>query len=196
MSSQASFPVQHGRGYTLRPGTPADLDVLARIFQRYQVEIQPFTGDTETLPLRACRRQLRAAMARSCGAVLVVDCGQVLGFCIVRIVWRQAHRTGGWFQGLAARVCFHLLAWIPWAARGRPVSGSMTAIAYLDDVYVAPEGRRQGLALPLFRYAFSWARAQGVTVMEGATWADNHTMLRLAKHLDIQEVRVLLRKQL
>ncbi|MCC7366957.1 MAG: GNAT family N-acetyltransferase [Chloroflexi bacterium] len=201
MSSTIERPPGLGVGLGIRRATMADLDALARLHLCYQQEILAFLVDRPPPSHAASRRTVAHALTRPTGAVLVTADGQRLyGFCTLRIVRRGRH-TLGWREGIAARLggvaarLGGMRARLGWGGDA-PARPPHDAIAYLDDLYVAPEARRRGAALPLLRAAFDWARGQGLSVMEGATWADNHAMLRVAEHLDIKVTRVLLHKEL
>lgn len=178
---------------SIRPARPRDVEALARLFRRYREDVRHVTGEDATPSIAECHRQMAAAVQRRDGTVLVAevrtrDACQIVGFCLLRIVVRDPGATSGPLT--------RLLQWLRRLAPHWLDARSGQRIAFMDDLYVAPEARRRGVALPLMRAAFAWGRAQGVTIMEGATWADNQAMLRLARHFDIEIVRVLLRKQL
>jgi ribosomal protein S18 acetylase RimI-like enzyme len=60
---------------------------------------------------------------------------------------------------------------------------AMRPIWYLEDLYVAPEGRRHGVASALMRHAETFARDTGAERLTLATAHNNHRAQSLYKRL-------------
>jgi GNAT superfamily N-acetyltransferase len=176
---------------SIRPATLADVEALSLLFHRYQHEIQRYTALAVIPPVAHWRRQIEASLQQQDGTYLVAARErELLGFVALRIITRGAEPP----LRRRDRVLAHLRRMIGRGYDAEPPP--IQRLVFLGDLYVVPEARRRGLALPLIRQSFAWTRARGITLMEAAIWADNRVTLRLAKYLDVETVRFLIRKQL
>ena len=93
-----------------------------------------------------------------------------------KIVWQWIIK--GHIRALAAQDNLGALVGIAhWQKILRPLHG--TSIAYLHDLYVAPETRGGGVGEKLIIAASADAHKEGYKTMRWATAADNHKAMRL-----------------
>lgn len=77
---------------------------------------------------------------------------------------------------------------------GRPLASRRFAL--VDDLVVAVDARRRGLASLLLSAVEEWARARGLPAMEATVWAFNEPMLELCEKRGAAVLRYYVRKPL
>lgn len=124
---------------TIRPGTAEDLNELLRLYRDYHKGLLGVGMNydlNEENLPRVMENRLRSRLILT--AVAEDGTGALCGFVFCSIL-RLAPE---------------------YLCRGEASMG------YLNDLYVAPEARRQGLAQKLTGYAEDWLKEQGISVME------------------------------
>ncbi len=125
--------------YTLRPGTPEDLEQLLELYREYhrgllQVGMN-YDLNEQTLP-RVLENRIRSRLILT--AVAQGEDGALLGFVFCSVLRLPQEY----------------------------VCREQASVGYLNDLYVAPPYRGMGLARALTARAEDWLREQEVTVME------------------------------
>ena len=69
-------------------------------------------------------------------------------------------------------------------------------VVCLDDVYVVPEYRRDGIATKLFEAVEQWAREQGAARLELHTWDFNQGAIALYRAMGMTPQRYVFEKKL
>lgn len=124
---------------TIRQGTAEDLPELLRLYRDYHqglLEVGMNYDLNEETLPRVMENRLRSRLILT--AVAENGAGELCGFVFCSIL-RLAPEY----------VC-----------RGE------SSVGYLNDLYVAPAARHQGLARKLTQYAENWLKEQGVSIME------------------------------
>lgn len=124
---------------TIRPGTPEDLPALLQLYRDYHkglLDVGMNYDLNEETLPRVMENRLRSRLILT--AVAENGEGELCGFVFCSIL-RLAPE---------------------YLCRGE------ASVGYLNDLYVAPEARHQGLAQKLTGYAEDWLKEQGVSVME------------------------------
>ena len=66
----------------------------------------------------------------------------------------------------------------------------------LDNIYVLPDHRRQGIASALFRRVEAWARAQGAVRLDLHTWGFNENAIAMYRLMGMTPQRYVFEKML
>ena len=123
----------------IRQGTAEDLEQLLRLYHDYHnglLEVGMNYDLNEETLPRVMQNRLRSRLVLT--AVAENESGVLQGFVFCSILRLAPEYT----------------------CRGE------ASVGYLNDLYVAPEARRHGLAQKLTAYAENWLREQEVSVME------------------------------
>ncbi len=123
----------------IRPALPADLDSLEKLYQEYHRELEPWGVNCTLNPVqlpRVLEARIKSGLIFS--EVAEAEDGTLCGF-----VFCSVSRLGREF-----------------------LCEGCDSIGCLNDLYVAPAVRRQGLADRLCDRAEDWLRSNGIPVMQ------------------------------
>lgn len=154
---------------TIRPGTTEDLSRLLTLYGDYHrglLEVGMNYDLNEQQLPRVMENRLRSRLILT--AVAEDEAGELQGFVFCSIL-RLAPEY----------VC-----------RGE------TSVGYLNDLYVAPAARHQGLAGRLTAYAEQWLRSQEVSVMELQVLGQNQAAQQFWKQQGMEPIGLLCCKYL
>lgn len=154
---------------TIRPGTAEDLPQLLALYREYHeglLRVGMNYDLNEDTLPRVLENRLRSRLILT--AVAQEETGRLLGFVFCSILRLSPE----------------------YLCRGE---GS---VGYLNDLYVAPEARRRGLAGRLNAYAEQWLKEQGVTVMELQVLGKNEQAQQFWKQQAMEPIGLLCCKYL
>ena len=154
---------------TIRQGTAEDLDQLLRLYHDYHnglLEVGMNYDLNEEALPRVMQTRLRSRLILT--AVAEDEKGNLQGFVFCSIL-RLAPE---------------------YLCRGE------SSVGYLNDLYVAPNARHQGLAQKLTAYAESWLREQDVKVMELQVLGMNENAQQYWKQQAMEPIGILCCKYL
>jgi ribosomal protein S18 acetylase RimI-like enzyme len=168
----------------IRPALPADLPWLAELYER-EIETQQALSGAFALISQVDWTGYVAAKQehRDFEILVAANNNGLAGFIELRIVDRSGKGLWGRLRALARRIL-------------RPQSWPASRYGFIEEVYVKPELRRNGLATLLVEQAFQWFRSRGLTRVLAAIWASNWASLQLAEALDFHPTRVLMSKRI
>jgi len=154
---------------TIRQGTAEDLDQLLRLYHDYHeglLDVGMNYDLNEEALPRVMQTRLRSRLILT--AVAEDEQGNLQGFVFCSIL-RLAPE---------------------YLCRGE------SSVGYLNDLYVAPNARHQGLAQKLTAYAESWLREQDVKVMELQVLGKNENAQQYWKQQAMEPIGILCCKYL
>jgi len=154
---------------TIRQGTAEDLDQLLRLYHDYHeglLDVGMNYDLNEEALPRVMQTRLRSRLILT--AVAEDEQGNLQGFVFSSIL-RLAPE---------------------YLCRGE------SSVGYLNDLYVAPNARHQGLAQKLTAYAESWLREQDVKVMELQVLGKNENAQQYWKQQAMEPIGILCCKYL
>lgn len=154
---------------TIRQGTAEDLDQLLRLYHDYHnglLDVGMNYDLNEEALPRVMQTRLRSRLILT--AVAEDEQGTLQGFVFCSIL-RLAPE---------------------YLCRGE------SSVGYLNDLYVAPNARHQGLAQKLTAYAESWLREQDVKVMELQVLGKNERAQQYWKQQAMEPIGILCCKYL
>lgn len=154
---------------TIRQGTAEDLDQLLRLYHDYHEDLLDVGMNydlNEEALPRVMQTRLRSRLILT--AVAEDEKGNLQGFVFCSIL-RLAPE---------------------YLCRGE------SSVGYLNDLYVAPNARHQGLAQKLTAYAESWLREQDVKVMELQVLGKNENAQQYWKQQAMEPIGILCCKYL
>jgi len=154
---------------TIRQGTAEDLEQLLRLYYDYHnglLEVGMNYDLNEENLPRVMQNRLRSRLILT--AVAEDEAGALRGFVFCSILRLAPEYT----------------------CRGE------TSVGYLNDLYVAPEARHQGLARKLTSYAENWLREQEVSVMELQVLGKNEKAQEFWKQQGMEPIGLLCCKYL
>ena len=154
---------------TIRQGTAEDLDQLLRLYHDYHeglLDVGMNYDLNEEALPRVMQTRLRSRLILT--AVAEDEKGNLQGFVFCSIL-RLAPE---------------------YLCRGE------SSVGYLNDLYVAPNARHQGLAQRLTAYAESWLREQDVKVMELQVLGKNENAQQYWKQQAMEPIGILCCKYL
>ena len=154
---------------TIRQGTAEDLDQLLRLYHDYHeglLDVGMNYDLNEEALPRVMQTRLRSRLILT--AVAEDEKGNLQGFVFCSIL-RLAPE---------------------YLCRGE------SSVGYLNDLYVAPNARHQGLARKLTAYAESWLREQDVKVMELQVLGKNENAQQYWKQQAMEPIGILCCKYL
>lgn len=138
--------------YIIREASPEDLDTLVALYQDYFTDLKA-CGMNFDLRAENLPRVLQARIRSHLllAAVAEAEDGTVAGFVFASIL-----RLGAEYS-----------------------CGGAASVGYINELYVTPAVRRQGLSRRLADFGEDWLRGQGVTAVQAQVLAGNsaaHTM--------------------
>ncbi len=166
----------------VRRAALTDVPALAVLFQQ-EAECQQSLAESFTLEPRAdwpC--YVTDRLHRRNGAILVAEIDRMpVGFADIRLIQR-GH--------VPAQRRFPLFRKAP-----EPVVRSRLA-GCIDDLYVEPRLRRQGIATQLVEGAFRWFAERDVRQVEGAIWTGNALSQEFFRNLGFRVSRILMTRDI
>ncbi len=154
---------------TIRQGTAEDLEQLLRLYHDYHkglLEVGMNYDLNEETLPRVLQNRLRSRL----------------------VLTSVAEDAEGNLQGFV--FCSILRLAPEYTCRGE------ASVGYLNDLYVAPQARHQGLAQKLTAYAENWLREQEVTVMELQVLGKNEKAQQFWKQQGMEPIGLLCCKYL
>jgi len=154
---------------TIRQGTAEDLEQLLSLYRDYHnglLDVGMNYDLNEENLPRVMQNRLRSRLILT--AVAEDEAGKLCGFVFCSILRLAPEYT----------------------CRGE------TSVGYLNDLYVAPQARHQGLAQKLTAYAESWLREQEVSVMELQVLGKNEKAQEFWKQQGMEPIGLLCCKYL
>ncbi len=154
---------------TIRQGTAEDLEQLLRLYHDYHnglLEVGMNYDLNEETLPRVLQNRLRSRL----------------------VLTAVAEDAEGALQGFA--FCSILRLAPEYTCCGE------TSVGYLNDLYVAPQARHQGLAQKLTAYAENWLREQEVSVMELQVLGQNEKAQQFWKQQGMEPIGLLCCKYL
>ena len=154
---------------TIRQGTAEDLEQLLALYHDYHnglLEVGMNYDLNEENLPRVMQNRLRSRLILT--AVAEDDAGKLQGFVFCSILRLAPEYT----------------------CRGE------ASVGYLNDLYVAPAARHQGLAQKLTAYAENWLREQEVSVMELQVLGQNEKAQQFWKQQGMEPIGILCCKYL
>ena len=153
----------------IRQGTAEDLEQLLRLYHDYHkglLEVGMNYDLNEETLPRVLQNRLRSRLVLT--AVADNEAGELQGFVFCSILRLAPEYT----------------------CRGE------ASVGYLNDLYVAPQARHQGLARKLPAYAENWLREQEVSVMELQVLGKNEKAQQFWKQQGMEPIGLLCCKYL
>ena len=132
--------------YTIREAAPEDLDALTALYQTYFADLKA-CGMNFDLRAENLPRVLQARIRSHLllAAVAEAEDGAIAGFVFGSIL-----RLGAEYS-----------------------CGGAGSIGYVNELYITPAARRQGLSRRLVDFCEDWLRGQGVTAVQAQVLAGN-----------------------
>jgi ribosomal protein S18 acetylase RimI-like enzyme len=174
----------------IRPATSADLPQLAEFLRRQATQQQAENPVFDLLPTADYAGLLRQR-ANDCDAAILVDqCdGHIVGYISIRVVdeTRRARQ-----DSLLVRLG-NLLR-----PRRKHTAGLFAPRRYgfIEDWYVVPDRRGQGIGKTLWLAACDWFRRRQVRQIDATVWANNQLGQAAFRKLGFEPVRLLLNRRL
>lgn len=182
---------------SIRRAAPGDATVLARLY-RAEVEAQrAWSGDSFSLrPDFDWLAWVSAKLQAANTAVFVAERnGVIVGFAEARI--RQAGPASGPPQrGLGWRDRLRrLLLHNPAAHHNAPPASPLEprSTGFIEEVFVDPDARRQGIALALLDAAKAWLLGTGAAELLASIWWGNDASRALMAKAGLHASRVVVR---
>jgi ribosomal protein S18 acetylase RimI-like enzyme len=175
-------------------GTPA----LAALFRREAEYQRTITKDFELEPGADWSAYVAMKIQRPNGTVLIAECKNAtselvpIGFIDIRIVQRHGAQTGQRSKSATNWRC--LLRKTPVRASNPVVRPRSTG--FIDDIFVEPDFRRQGVATQLLQGALKWFVQQGVSQVEAAIWSSNQASQDFFCKFGFAPARILMQKDI
>jgi ribosomal protein S18 acetylase RimI-like enzyme len=169
----------------IRPAAVTDVPRLIVLFQReieYQREVTPFF---DIAPHLDWRRFAQAKLENLHERVLVAEGdGQLMGYIDVRVIYASRYR---FLRSIARRLLLRDIA---------PIIAQPGDIGRIEDCYVEPQVRRQGIGSALVKDGLSWLQAQKVRRIELAVTAANGDGMAFWKRHGFSPFRLLMSKRM
>ena len=132
--------------YTIREAAPEDLDALITLYQSYFADLKAcgMNFDLRSENLpQVLRARIRSHLLLA--AVAEAEDGAIAGFAFASVL-----RLGAEYS-----------------------CGGAASVGYVNELYVAPAARRNGLARRLADFCEDWLRGQGVTAVQAQVLTGN-----------------------
>lgn len=175
-------------GTTIRPATLDDLQPMVALFRHEADVALEYDPLLEFHSEANWAAHVEAQFKRTDTRLFVAQrCGAFAGFIQVRIVGSGTKPvlTGSVKRWLRRRI-----------RRDSELVRRRETFGFIDHIFVLPEVRQTPIAFRLLMTGMRWLREHGATEVEGAIWAKNEYIVKMAHNLGFEPVRLLMRKRL
>lgn len=174
----------------VRPATLKDVPRLSELFRqefeyqtRFDRAVQP-NSDGDWRGFVSGRLALRNVLI-----LVAEEEGHILGYINVRVVQQgQGSKIGG-LKAIAKRMVHPFQRELESIIQPR-------RFGVIEDVYIEPPMRKQGMATELFQRSLQWFKGHQVNEVEATIGVDNEASREYFRNLGFETVRVLVRKPL
>ncbi len=173
----------------IRPATRRDMPQLAELVRQAVEYQQRLARSFQLLPqvdwagyVSAKRKQ------RDIEILVAFQDRHLVGFIELRVVQPGQHGVRGRLKALARQLL------PPFLVKG-PLLLKAVRFGFIEDIYIVPAWRKQGLATALVQESMRWFQSQKVAYIQAGIWKDNEISLTFFQKLDFKPIKVMLRKR-
>ena len=175
---------------TIRPATRRDIPQLAELVRQAVEYQQRLARSFQLLPqvdwagyVSAKRKQ------RDIEILVAFQDRHLVGFIELRVVQPFDHNgVRGRLKALARQLLPPFLVKGPLLLKG-------VRFGFIEDIYILPAWRKQGLATALVQESMRWFQSQQVAYIQAGIWKDNEISLTFFQNLDFKPIKVMLSKR-
>ena len=161
-----------------------DLPQLIELVKNQMTHQGSLTNSFELLPEANWSQYISSIMKNRCSQIFVADQnGQLVGYFETRIYVRGVYGIKSYIRSFVRRNVF-------------PKKKQAEPFGVMENIFVLPEFRPQGIAQNLILGGANWFREKGVEEVLGIIWANNVSTLRLVRAIGFETIKVTLSKKI